>query len=606
MRTRATRLLVVGALVLAACAAPKPPPAAPPAAAAAPAPAAPLAKAAPPAVPEGPPVTLLPAATARSLLLSSISITSVEALLTKGAGLVARAVPIPVDPGQLRDMLLAQAGLSPEVAANLDLASPSGAAVVATGRPGESGVVMAVAARGPAEAERVIAALGRPVMKRGAVVLVDNGSGGRGWVFRAGNVVVLSDEIEALARGAMLALEARHAVPEDVTAVIYPDAIAEANGTDVKTALGALLEIARASQTEPPPAGAQAGGSDPMMEMVEDVLGLIAGVETAELGLVVDDKRGLALRGRLQARAGSPLVDFARDARPFELDRAVLGGDVAPALVEANSTGAFVQKLMSRQRERLASTEAKKRKGGPAALAFFDAMMAAMSWQTSVGVTMSNDSPPFGADVVYGLKDAASAAKLAQALGRLDTAAALALWEAQVGKMTMFDWSVKKETVGKLKTLHYTLKLGKKAADSVEPLKTMFGKGLDAYVTVAGTRFLATMGKGAKARLPRLAEGKPGTPQGALAGALGAASGRNAFMFLDLARVISALSGLASDARIAAIARDASTPIPLFGTAGGDGAGKAWTFDLTLPPDAFTGVGALIQKAGAGGLGPKP
>jgi hypothetical protein len=596
------RLLVVGALVLAACAGPKPPPAAPPAAAAAPAPAAPLAKAAPPAVPEGPPVVLLPAPTARPLLMSAISITSIDALLTKGAALVARAVPLPVDPAGLRDMLLQQAGLSPEVAANLDLASPSGAAVVATGRPGESGVVMAVSARGPAEAERVIAALGKPVMKRGAVVLVDNGSGGRGWVFRAGNVVVLSDEIEALARGAMLALEARHAVPEDATAVIYPDAIAEANGTDVKTALGALLEIARASQTEPPPAG----GNDAMMETVEDVLALIAGVETAELGLVVDDKRGLAVRGRLLARAGSPMVDFARDARPFELDRAVLGGDVAPALVEANSTGGFVQKLMSRQRERLAGTEAKKRKGGAAALAFFDAMMAALSWQTSVGVTMSKDSPPFAADVVYGLKDAASAAKLAQALGRLDTAAALALWEAQVGKMTMFDWSVKKEPVGQLKALHYTLKLSKKSADTVEPLKTMFGKGIDAYVTVAGTRFLATMGKGAKARLPRLAEGKPGTPQGALAGALGAASGRNGFMFLDLARVISALSGLASDARIAAIARDASTPIPLYGTAGGDGAGKAWTFDLTLPPEAFVGVGALIQKAGAGGLGPKP
>jgi hypothetical protein len=599
------RLHVVGALVLAACAAPKPPPAAPPAAAAAPAAAAPLAKAAPPAVPEGPPVTLLPATTARPLLLSAISITSVEAVLTKGATLVARAVPIPVDPTGLRDMLLQQAGLSPEVAANLDLASPSGAAVVATGRPGESGVVMAVAARGPAEAERVIAALGKPVMKRGAVVLVDNGSGGRGWVFRAGNVVVLSDEIEALARGAMLAIEARHAVPEDATAVIYPDAIAEANGTDVKTALGALLEIARASQNEHPPGG-QAGMNDAMLETVQDVLGLIAGVQTAELGLVVDDKRGLAVRGRLLARAGSPMVDFARDAKPFELDRAVLGGDVAPALVEANSTGGFVQKLMSRQRERLASTEAKKRKGGPAALAFFDAMMAALSWQTSVGVTMSNDAPPFAADVVYGLKDAASAAKLTQALGKLDTAAALALWEAQVGKTTMFDWSVKKETVGKLKALHYTLKLGKKTADTVEPLKTMFGKGLDAYVTVAGTRFLVTMGKGAKARLPRLAEGKPGTPQGALASALGAASGRNAFMFLDLARVISALSGLASDARIAAVARDASTPIPLYGTAGGDGAGTTWAFDLTLPPEAFVGVGALIQKAGAGGLGPKP
>src|SRR5262245_47746625 len=134
MRTRAKHLTVVAALVLAACGTQKPPPAAaPPAAApsaAAGGAAAPAAPAAANCVPEGPPVPFLPAATARALQMAAISITSLDALLTKGVALVGRAAPVPADPASLRDMLLSQAGLSAEVAANLDLGSPSGAAVV--------------------------------------------------------------------------------------------------------------------------------------------------------------------------------------------------------------------------------------------------------------------------------------------------------------------------------------------------------------------------------------------------------------------------------------------------------------------------------------------
>src|SRR5262249_36101132 len=145
------------ALVVCACASTPPPAAQAPAATpslakAAPAPAGP---------PEGPPITLLPASTARPFELASISVTSADRLLTNRAPLAARAVPRPIGPSGVRDMLLSQAGLAPGVAANLDLGSPSSASIVATGHGADTGVVIAVAARGPAEAERVIGALGR-------------------------------------------------------------------------------------------------------------------------------------------------------------------------------------------------------------------------------------------------------------------------------------------------------------------------------------------------------------------------------------------------------------------------------------------------------------
>src|SRR5204863_7109647 len=154
-------------------------------------------------------VRMMTAAEARPLELASLSITSVDRLLTSGASLVAKAVPLPIDPSGLRDMLLGQAGMPPEVSANLDLGAPVGVAVVATGGGGGNGLVLAVSARGKAEAARVVSALGQQVDKRGELVLVESPPG-RGWIFVDGAVIVYSDDVQAMARGARLAQEARH------------------------------------------------------------------------------------------------------------------------------------------------------------------------------------------------------------------------------------------------------------------------------------------------------------------------------------------------------------------------------------------------------------
>jgi hypothetical protein len=211
----------------------------------------------PPAGPTvGPPVTLLPAATARPYQMATVSVGSFERLLANGVKLVGSAVPIPMTADGLRDMLLSEAGLPPEVAANLDLAGPSGAAVVALDEKGRSGVVLAIPTRGPAEAEKLIAALGKPVMTSGPLTMLANGAGkSQGWVYRAGAVVVIGDEVDAMARGTMLALEARHPSADDATTTIYPEAIARAHGTDVKTAIGAFLDEMRRTTTSMRPSG---------------------------------------------------------------------------------------------------------------------------------------------------------------------------------------------------------------------------------------------------------------------------------------------------------------------------------------------------------------
>jgi hypothetical protein len=556
-----------------------------------------LAMASPGATAEGAPVKLLSATDARVFELASISITSLDRLLTNGATLVARAVPLPIEPAGLRDMLLGQAGLSPEVAANLDLSAPSGAVVVSTGAVGGTGAVMAVTARGSAEAARVVAALGKQVGKRGAVVLVDNGSGGRGWIFRDGNVIVFSDDVEALARGARLAEEARHAVAEDVTAVIYPGAIARANGTDIKTALTIVSSALQAAQAAQSPASRP---SPRALEGVQDMLQLAADAATVEAGLVVDASKGFVVRVRLRPQAGSGLEKVAQDTHPYELDGTLLTLSSAPAFVGATSVGTFMRAQMTRQREVL---QASKAKGAAAALAFQEALMTGLAGQASFVLRFAHDTPLFAAQVSYALKDATAAAAVANALTRLDRDAARVLAEAQGGTVEMFTWTAKTEKIAKLKALHFVLVPKKELGLDADIQKKIIGKGLEAYVAVAGTRLLTTIGRDAKADLGKLAVAKPAAPTGVLADTLAVTKGRDSFFQFDLAPVLSLVGTFVKDKKMAALSHAAAAPIPLYGTAGGDLAGKFWSIDLTIPPTAFVSAGGVIKAGMAASVG---
>jgi len=544
----------------------------------------------PPAGPEvGPPVTLLPAVTARPLLLVSVSIGSFDRLLENGVRLAGEAVPLPMTAAGLRDMLFSQAGLPPEVAADIDLASPSGAAVVALDDKGATGAVLAVPARGPAEAEKLIDALGKRVMTRGPVTLVENGTKSHGWVFRAGNVVVLSDEIEALTRGAMLALEARHAGPDDVTTTIYPESVASAHGTDVKSAIAAVIEQARAAQ--------QAGsgiemGDGYFYETAAKMLGLFGDADRIEVGLSIDPGRGLKLLARLFSRPGSALEATARQVTPFEIDPAVLGGSGPRFVVGAMSMGALWRDILGHYRQRLA---ADKGKGVAAALAYYDALLAGQSGQQSGAVWLLKDAPFFTGAFSTPLKDAATATKVGTALGRMDAAAMSALMRAQLGATTsFFDLTSKRETVGKVKAMHVRMTIKKGLL--TDTWKRIFGTGFDVYQGISGSRMVGSFGRDARARLTAVAAAKapPSETSGPFVEARAAAKGRDAFYYTDLAPVLGLIGVFSSDARAAALARMGSGPIPLIFTAGGDGVGKIWTMDLSLPVAAFKSIGSLV------------
>jgi len=579
---------MAGALValgLVACAGSQPSPKT--AAAAAPA----AAPTAPAGVQVGPPIVMLPVTAARPYLLANISVGSIDRVITNGVTLVSSAVPLPMTPAGAREMLFSDMGLPPEVAANLDLSTPTGAVVVALDDKGRSGMVLAVAARGEAEAGKIIDALGKPIMTRGPVTLVSNGGKAQGWVYRQGNVVLLSDEVEAMGRGATLALEARRAGPDDATATIYPEAIARAHGTDVKTAIAQFVEQMKQVQLQ---SSALASPDNYVYETMGKMLSLVGDADKIEIGLSLDPARGLILNGRLMARPGTALEAAAREVRPFEIDPALIGGTGVPFAVGATSIGSVWREVFTHFRGRLAAS---KEKGAPAALAYYDAFVEGQAGLQSGLVSVGKQAPYFSGAFSTPLKDAAAAAKVSAAIGHMDAAAMTALMQAQFSTaVPMFEWTAKRETAGKAKAMRFHLSIKKGSPLDTDTMRKVLSGGIDVYQAVAGNRVAVTFGRDAKARLAAIAAGKTtaAAKTGSMPEAQAAAKGRDAFYYLDLAPLLGLADVFGAAPKFAAIAKKGSGPIPMVATTGGDGAGKRYTMDFTLPLAAFTSVGQLV------------
>jgi hypothetical protein len=468
---------------------------------------------------------------------------------------------------------------------------------VAIGGKAKSGAVLAVPARGPAEAQKIIDALGKKITTRGDATLVEGNTGGRGWLYRSGNIVVLSDEVEALARGTMLTLEARRAGSDDLLAVAFPEAIARANGLDVKSMIDLALQEIQRKQ------GAAGGSSsnDRSLEALREVMAMAGEASSIEMGLVSDPARGLIVRVNVNARPGTRLESVAKEVKPFKLDPAVATSAAAGRVVlGANSLGPFWRGLLATYRDRLAGD---KQKGAAAALAYYDAVLAALAGQQSTSLSLLKEAPYASGAFSIPLKDAASAGKVASALAALDSASASALLRAQLGDETSsLEWTVKKESVGKLKTQHFRVKLKKEPRDATELTRRLFKQTLDVYWTVADTRMLVTLGKDARARLTAVASGKaPTETNKVVADAQAAAAARDLFYYIDVAPLLGVIGALSEEQRLAALGHGGGSPIPLIFTAGGDGAGKVWMMDMTIPVAAFTAIGSLIAAGMSGG-----
>lgn len=611
-------LLATGAL--GACAHSEPPAAKAPLA---------LAKAAAPPPPL-PPLTLVPAPEARVALVATFVVPALDRSLSTGVSLVKAAAPLPLDPAAVRDMLLNQAGLPPEVAKHLDLGQPvAGASVVGgAGRGPLNAFCFGV--RSPSDAAPLLAGLGRTISRRGEAVQIENSAGDRGWFWPQGSVMLFADSEEALSRAGSLALEARRAVSEDLVVAIDLAMLARAAGVELKDAVARFL----ADIEEPTLRSGSKLGPEATRQL-QQMGEYVVDTKTVELALKLDVGRGAALVARLLPRAGSKLETITRHNKAVIVDPAVSAGvrneKDGAGFVLLSSYGPAMLDQLRRQRGRLPATG-----GKPAAAAgkLLDTMIEGLTGELFM---LGRARPALSGEIVYQARDAAGAARIQAALSATDKSALSALLRAATEGEGV-DLKVQKArpvTFGKARGLSATIAVTStgKEGPAAALRKLMGPTGIELYaVSIPGDRLAMAFGPGGRARIAALASGKNesrnesknesdgrgakdkattkattttadkaetgGAGGAVLAAALGDVGARSLFYMLDLRQIIGAASAVGGDRRLAMLsAATAGAPIPIFGGVAGDGQGRTLTLDLILPPSAFAGIGGLVQAA---------
>jgi len=530
-------------------------------------------------------------------------------------------------------MLLAQAGLAPEVASHLDISAPVAGAVVLNGQGGAPLSAFSFAVRTPGDIPALLALLGRTISRRGDAIQIENTAGDRGWFMPRGTVVAFADTDEALVRAGSLALEARRQATDDLAILVYPEMVARAAGTSPDTA----LEMLRMGLEERAAARGAAMGPDASRQL-RVFVSYLGDITSAELALDLDAAHGASVLARLRARTGSKLEALAKQTSTTLVDpalrRSTVGKDDAGIVLTSAYGNALLEQL-TLVRGRLPGDPPK---AALIAGRLLDALGAGLTGQVS---TIGRLQPAWSSETLLPIRDAVAAARIEGALLANDKDAMAAVVRAITqggaeGSKELKVTRVNRETVGKLKAIHATVGFALPAQASAAARELLSAKGMDVFLAVlGGDRFAVTVGKGARGRLVALAGAQPptkgtgsspgpasGTPaagRGQLAkakatatttapdesasaaavvsDAVAAAGARSLFFFFDLRQVVFLVAATGADARLRMLSSSLRSPMPIFGGASGDGKGQVFTLDLNIPSSCFSGIGAVVQAA---------
>lgn len=578
--------------------------------------------AAPATPPAAPPLTLVPTDVARAALVATMIAPTLDHALESGLALARKATPLPLDAAAVRELAFSQLGIPSELAVQLDLSAPISGAVVGFGHDEPVRAAFSFPVKAGTDVTKFLGAVGKVVERRGPVWIIDTQSSGRGWFLPAGNAIVFADSEAGLVQAGNLALEARRTpAKDDVLVVVYPEGLARAMGTDVKTAGERLLtEIESRSAAT----GTKLGPEG--REQLRDLVAYATDLATVDIALDLNADKGVTLLSRLHAKAGSKLEAVSRIVALAPIDPLLMAKDDA-GIVVTSAYGERSLAQLRRQRARLpAASDKGANKAAVAAGNLLDALIGGVTGTLSM---VGRLGPELSMEMVYPIKDAAAATKIQGALQATDRAAVTALLSAGTtgsGVETKV-LRAQKEGAGKLRAVHWTVSFTV-PGDTMGVMKKLIGKaGLDVFAAVinngAGDKLAFTVGPGAKARLvamgaaktaqdvakadPKKTGGAKGSKDGmtgGLAEANALAAGRSLYYYLDLRQglaVAKALGG-ASDPRLQMVLGLLKAPVPILGGATGDASGRQLTLDLTVPPSCIAGIGGLFgAMMGAGG-----
>jgi hypothetical protein len=513
------------------------------------------------------------AAEARQVALGSAVIPNLDRSFDR-VDTIAQALSLPFDKASQRKSFLASLKV-PETLANALRTDGPLAIVVLPPKPAgkEPDVVVAAAGKSPEALKAAIAGLGQPAATKDDAKSYKFGTD-TVWLLARGNTLVGAQSLETLVLGAAMAMEGAVGSDDDLKVRVSPDAIAKSQGTDLKTAISAMLAAWTSSLKSMP-------GQSPLTAQVleglfKPVSERLAEVEEAGLSLRLDAQKGAALRLEVSPRKASKLAGMLGKSTPYTLDtRVVPEGD--PMALTAFSPTDMLASLWADLRPLVATG-----KDAEEAAKQIDVLMNAWSFGGSGAMAIADKKMQILG--VYGLRKESDGEALLSSIAALMNGAWYKSMLAAGGNKGKVSVKRDKDVLLVSTTQEAPKELPPAMAEAMK------GMGLlsqtMAMLVKPGNLLFAT-GKDAGARVRQLVSAEPRKPVGLAAAAVEESAGADGFFYMDFGQFIklgASAMGAGENPLIA------SLRLPLWLTYRG---GKSPTLDVRVPMELARGVATV-------------
>jgi hypothetical protein len=500
---------------------------------------------------------------------------------------VAQVINIPFDVAAMRTKVLAGLKLPASASKAISMSMPIAVVLLPPAAPGKNPEATAAFQLKSADAgQEVVRAFGKPAATKDDAANFKQEDGESFWLWLKNNDLVVSTSLDALVTGAALAMEALAKPEEDLVVILRPDAIAQSQGTDLKSALAKFIKNMQAAGT----AGGQSPSSPSMLAviqlMVQAIGSKVGDVEDAQLSLHIDATRGGTISAKLKPKAGSGLGTLIAKPVPYAFEPAVLAGD-EPFMLAASSPVPWLADAWRALAPALTETT-----GGAALAKHLEAVVAGLTGAFSAAARIHDRQ--WQQVAVYQLAPTVSADAYLDQLATLYKSPDLAKLFANFGlKMNPKLARDKNLLSGELK-----MDVGKLPPEQAMTLKSMLGDKYVFAVAAEPGRVLMATGRDARALAKGLLapDANKTAPASNIASALDETHTSDAFVYIDLMQSLRlGLSASPMGATLGQLPAMAALNMPMWFSYRG---GSEATLDWRIPMSTVRSVGSLLPLLG--------
>ncbi len=266
-------------------------------------------------------------------LVANVSVRGIEGSIATLSAM-SKDLRLPFGAEDLRAMLMARTGLPESLVQHLDLSAPMGFAVVGRQKGTSPFTAAAMAAKSKKDAKAFVAALGTKLREEKGAVAVRSANGSEMWIYVDDTLLVGSDSLEGLRAAGGHAMASRRAPAEDIVARFFPEAYAQTEGTDLKTALRDLrmdimAEVRRNAGASPLPPEAL---ETLMGAAVDAFVDPLVDTQAIDVALAFDSTLGVRLLSHMLPKPQTALAKSFGVVKPYTVDGALLSAPLPAGL----------------------------------------------------------------------------------------------------------------------------------------------------------------------------------------------------------------------------------------------------------------------------------